>query len=144
MAIDPVKITSFTDSHYFLSNFYSCPVLFEGATYPSAEHAYQAAKIANPDHRLAILNARSPGVAKRMGQDVTLRPSWDAMRISVMRTILAAKFNDSGLRARLLATGSAELVEGNNWNDTFWGVCRGKGSNHLGRLLMELRENLRP
>ena len=33
-------------------------------------------------------------------------------------------------------------VEGNNWNDTFWGVCRGKGRNELGKVLMKVRSEL--
>jgi predicted NAD-dependent protein-ADP-ribosyltransferase YbiA (DUF1768 family) len=43
----------------------------------------------------------------------------------------------------LLETGDAELIEGNDWGDTFWGVCGGKGNNFLGKLLMEVRKELR-
>jgi len=39
-----------------------------------------------------------------------------------MRAVLAAKFSDPDLRARLVATGSAELVEENTWGDRFWAV----------------------
>jgi predicted NAD-dependent protein-ADP-ribosyltransferase YbiA (DUF1768 family) len=46
------------------------------------------------------------------------------------------------LRERLLATGEAELIEGNTWNDTFWGVCKGEGQNWLGKILMEVRKEL--
>jgi len=35
------------------------------------------------------------------------------------------------------------LIEGNTWGDTYWGVCRGRGSNNLGKLLMKIREVLR-
>ena len=44
--------------------------------------------------------------------------------------------------ANLLATGKATLVEGNSWGDTFWGVCRGKGKNMLGKILMRVRKRL--
>jgi predicted NAD-dependent protein-ADP-ribosyltransferase YbiA (DUF1768 family) len=59
--------------------------------------------------------------------------------------LLRQKFTDPGLRARLLATGTALLREGNWWRDTFWGVDQrtGAGQNHLGRLLMEIRDELR-
>jgi hypothetical protein len=55
--------------------------------------------------------------------------------------------NDEMLN-RLLNTGDEELVEGNTWNDTFWGCTRKtdgawKGNNMLGKLLMEIRENYR-
>ena len=46
------------------------------------------------------------------------------------------------LRTKLADTEDEELIEGNTWNDTYWGVCRGVGENHLGKLLMEVREML--
>jgi predicted NAD-dependent protein-ADP-ribosyltransferase YbiA (DUF1768 family) len=56
-----------------------------------------------------------------------------------MRQVLVRKFSHPELRAALLSTGDALLVEGNHWGDIFWGVCRGEGENWLGRLLMALR-----
>ena len=41
-----------------------------------------------------------------------------------------------------MATGNAVLVEKNDWGDTFWGVCSGKGENYLGRLLMQVRKEI--
>lgn len=72
-----------------------------------------------------------------------LRADWDEARVDVMRAVLAAKYSDPDLRARLVATGDAELVEENTWGDRFWGRSRGVGRNMLGRLLMELRDSLR-
>ena len=60
-----------------------------------------------------------------------------------MREVLACKFSEERMTNLLLSTGTQELVEGNAWNDRFWGVCKGVGQNHLGKLLMELRENIR-
>jgi len=132
-------IGRFDEEHAFLSNFYSCELKFEGRSYATAEHAFQAAKTDDPAEREKVRAARSAGSAKALGKRVTLRKGWDKERVSVMEAVLRAKFADPGLRARLLATGSAELVEGNSWNDTFWGVCRGRGQNWLGKLLMKLR-----
>lgn len=56
-----------------------------------------------------------------------------------MEQILRVKFSDPTLRKLLLDTGNAKLIEGNTWNDTFWGVCRGKGQNNLGLILQKLR-----
>ena len=65
------------------------------------------------------------------------------MKLGVMRELLAKKFEPSTeLGEKLKKTKKVKLVEGNTWNDTFWGVCRGKGENWLGRLLMERREEL--
>uniref|UniRef100_UPI00345E83CD NADAR domain-containing protein n=1 Tax=uncultured Duncaniella sp. TaxID=2768039 RepID=UPI00345E83CD len=47
------------------------------------------------------------------------------------------------LAEKLIATGDAELVEGNYWHDTVWGVCDGVGENHLGKILMRVREELK-
>jgi predicted NAD-dependent protein-ADP-ribosyltransferase YbiA (DUF1768 family) len=67
-----------------------------------------------------------------------------------MRRILEDKFSgrNPGLRDALVATGDAELVEGNSWHDNFWGVCscsrckNKEGQNYLGRLLEEVRASL--
>jgi predicted NAD-dependent protein-ADP-ribosyltransferase YbiA (DUF1768 family) len=47
------------------------------------------------------------------------------------------------LRGLLLATGNAELIEGNDWGDTIWGVYQGQGENRLGKILMKIRQELR-
>lgn len=133
------SITSFTGVHAFLSNFHRCKVVFDGAVYPSAEHAYQAAKTQVNSDREKIRLAGTPALAKRFGRLVHCRKGWDEMKISVMRRIIREKFKSGDLRARLLATGDAALVEGNWWGDTFWGVCQCRGENHLGKLLMEIR-----
>lgn len=58
-----------------------------------------------------------------------------------MEELLRLKFADPDLRAKLQATAPGYLEETNNWNDTFWGVCRGRGRNTLGSLLMDIRDN---
>lgn len=61
-----------------------------------------------------------------------------------MRRLVWRKFTDDPYLAELLlATGDEELVEGNVWGDTFWGVCEGKGENWLGKILMDIRKELR-
>ena len=85
----------------------------------------------------------SGGQAKRLGRRVELRSDWETVKIEIMRQVLKSKFtHNPELREKLIATGNTELIEGNNWNDRFWGVCRGVGKNHLGKLLMEIRAEL--
>ena len=61
-----------------------------------------------------------------------------------METLVREKFShNKDLKEMLLETGDAIIEEGNDWNDTFWGVCNGKGENHLGKILMKIREELR-
>ena len=61
-----------------------------------------------------------------------------------MLNLVRAKFKQNpGLAEKLLNTGERELVEGNQWGDTFWGVCSGKGENVLGKILMQVRLEIR-
>lgn len=136
-------ITSFHGERRWLSNFWESPCEFEGTRYPSSEHAYQAAKFLSPVDRRAFRTG-TPGQAKRRGRGGALRQDWERVKLDVMLSCLRSKFTLSAdLRRRLLATGDAKLVEGNTWGDRFWGVCRGQGANHLGRLLMQVREEIR-
>ena len=137
-------IDSFDKEYAFLSNFYEAPVEWEGITYPSNEHAFQAAKVINPVKRLEIAAAATPGQAKRMGRSVNLRHDWEQVKYNVMLDIVLAKFHQHpDLAEALLDTGDAELIEGNWWNDTTWGVCNGVGTNWLGKILMSVRAQLK-
>ncbi len=138
------EIRAFRGEYRWLSNFGLDDVYYEGALYPTSEHAYQAAKTLNPAYREEIRRAPTPGKAKALGSALKLRPGWDTMRVEVMQTVLYAKYwRHEHLRKQLLATGDAVLIEGNHWGDRFWGVCAGEGANHLGKLLMEIRADLR-
>ena len=137
-------ICRFRGEYHFLSNFYPCLIELRGISYPSAEHVFQAEKSDSREHKIAVAHAITPAVAKRIGRTCVLRPEWNRVRIEYMRAILWEKFSQNGALAdRLLDTGNATLIEGNTWGDRFWGVDRaGTGMNHLGRLLMEVREKL--
>ena len=132
-------IEAFVGSYRWLSNFWLVDIEYEGVIYPSVEHAYMAAKTRNVAERYRIAMCATPGEAKRMGGKVTLREGWDGMRLIVMEHLLRKKFSHPELRAKLIATDPYQLTEGNHWGDKFWGVCRGEGENHLGRLLMKIR-----
>lgn len=135
-----MKIDNFEGEFRFLSNFAPSVVHFDGMEFPSVEHAYQAAKTFDKDLRIKIRNAKTPNEAKKLGKKVKLRQDWDDVKIDVMLGLLEQKFAIPELHQLLLNTGDAELVEGNWWGDTFWGVCRGHGKNHLGKLLMTIRK----
>jgi len=137
-------IESFTGEYYFLSNFYPSPIKCEGITYPAVEHAFQAAKTLDKSKRKEFLHIK-PGEAKRKGKRLKpLRDGWDKIRFGIMEEMLRLKFTKhESLKEKLLATGDEELVEGNDWNDRVWGKVDGVGENHLGRLLMKIRAELR-
>lgn len=142
-------INCFDGKYMFLSNFYNASCTFEGKVYPTVEHAFQAAKTLIPEEREEIRKAETPGKAKRMGRAVTLRPDWEEVKTDVMRQCLRSKFRFAPLGIDLINTGNEELIEGNTWHDNCWGNCTCEqcankpGENRLGKLLMEIREELR-
>lgn len=142
-----MTIDSFRGPHHFLSNFYYSEVTLDDEPTPyvylTVEHGYQAAKIKDPASRGVVYTAPSPGAAKRAGRAAELRVDWEEVKIPIMFALLRQKFTDPSLRAMLLATGTEQLIEGNTWGDTFWGVCDGMGDNHLGRLLMQVRDEIK-
>lgn len=137
-------ITAFRGPHRFLSNFWPVTICYEGVSYPSVEHAYQAAKASSRADRMSISLLPTAGDAKRAGRRVAIRPDWEKIKHAVMLELLRAKFAHKTLRAQLLATGDTDLIEGNTWGDRHWGQCPlGTGENWLGRLLMRVRDELR-
>ena len=85
-----------------------------------------------------------PSTAKREGRRVTLRPDWEEVKYQVMYEICCAKFTQNReLREILLATGDEYLEEGNTWGDRIWGTVNGQGNNWLGKILMQVREELK-
>jgi ribA/ribD-fused uncharacterized protein len=117
--------------------------MLDGTIYHSIEHAFQAAKTLDPDERFEIYKAPSPGQAKKLGRQVRLRSDWETVKLEVMEYLLVQKFKQGSPLAKLLVeTGDSQLVEGNTWGDTYWGVCNGIGENNLGKLLMKIRGGL--
>ena len=151
-------IEKFEGVHEFLSNFYKVDpplhITYNGIdsigkgelTADTSEALYQAGKSKNPASYAGI----HAGQAKRQGRKEAMteqeKQDWDGWKKKMlMKRILLLKFdkNHPDLQKKLLLTGSQEIVEGNDWNDVYWGVCDGYGENNLGNLLMEIRRNLK-
>lgn len=136
-------IDSFRGEYYFLSNFYSSKVTYEGITYLNNEAAFQSMKTLDMKERAAFAYL-DPSAAKKAGRRVSLRRDWEDVKIDIMYEICKAKFTQNEeLGRKLLETGDEELVEGNDWNDRIWGKVNGVGANNLGKILMRIREELR-
>ena len=135
-------IPEFQGEYRFLSKFWPAQVELYGVIYPSVEHAYVAGKTMDLSLRRRIAACTTPGEAKRLGRALTLRADWDEIKLDLMLHLVREKFKHPDLAEKLKNTGNVELIEGNHWNDTFWGVCRGKGQNHLGKILMKVRSEL--
>jgi ribA/ribD-fused uncharacterized protein len=128
------------------SNLYPRSIEFDGLTYPTSEHAYQAGKACKPAVRDWILSAPTPSLAAMAAHGLyvwDVVPNWADIKFDRMRAVLRAKFEQhSDLRELLLSTGNARLVEAgtvNNAVNRLWGEVEGKGQNMLGVMLMELR-----
>lgn len=132
MAADHIQY--FNGQYRFLSNFFIEPDLTH------VEGEYQSCKCEPP----AIhLRRKSPRQAKIEGRYLILRADWNQVRIEFMYQLVLRKFRDHPtLLEALKRTGGAYLEEGNTWGDTFWGTVDGIGHNHLGRILMKVREEL--
>lgn len=137
-------IVKFRGKYFFLSNFYPATVCYDGLLYNSSEAAYQAQKA--PEGERKAFQGISAKEAKALGETYCLPEEWAEQRVYIMRRIVEAKFcQNADLMKQLLETRDVLLVEGNDWQDTFWGVDieTGQGENHLGKILMEVREKLR-
>lgn len=137
------KIESFSGEYKWLSNFYSAWVQYAGLEFANVESAYVASKTEDPEERKKIQSIDQPGKVKQYGRTLKLRDNWERVKISIMADLLSQKFDyGTELGQKLLDTEDADLIEGNTWGDTFWGVYNGKGKNILGKLLMAQRNKL--
>ena len=119
---------------------------YEGLEYPTVEHAFQAAKTTEASIRKHFTNKQlPPSQAKRLGRDVPLRSDWDDVKLKVMEDLIYLKFTRPYMVRRLLDTGNIELIEGNYWGDTYWGIDLQSmsGENHLGKILMKTRDRIK-
>ena len=136
-------IDKFEGKYFFLSNFYECPIEYNRLTYQNAEAAFHAQKTFNLELQKEFTTL-NPSRAKKLGRAIPLRKDWEEIKLEHMKAILYCKFmQHPDLKEKLISTYPHELIEGNWWNDKFWGVCKGVGENNLGKLLMELRDSFR-
>jgi ribA/ribD-fused uncharacterized protein len=141
-----IHFYSTRDEYGCFSNFYAAPFVLGGRRWRTSEHYFQAQKFAGTAREEEIRQATSPAVAARMGRSRRhrLRPDWEKVKDAVMREAVRAKFSQNDeLRALLLSTGSAILIE-HTERDSYWGDGGdGSGRNRLGQILMSVREELR-
>ena len=142
---DVINFYRTSDDYGYFSNFAAYPINLDGKMWPTSEHYFQAQKFEDAGHREAIRKANSAMLAARMGRDreKKLRHDWESVKVSVMTDAVRAKFTQHDeLRALLLATGDAKLVE-HTENDNYWGDGgNGSGKNMLGQILMRVRAEL--
>lgn len=154
-------INKFDGRYRFLSNFYPSEIEYQGIKYPTNEHYYVAMKINDPqffkgignlnvnEAREYISTIQTAGQVKRVGRTLSVRKDWDSVKLKVMEYGVRQKFTKHPeLKEMLLSTENHELVEGNTWHDNFFGSCEcekceNRGLNHLGKILMKVRDSIK-
>ena len=125
-----------------MSNFYPVEIECAGLKFKCVESAFQAYKCANVEDREKFVNLTG-AEAKKLGRKIKMRDDWNEIKDYVMYRLVRQKFGrNEKLKNALLKTLDLEIVEDNGWNDTYWGVCKGKGLNKLGKILMKVRNEL--
>ena len=152
-------INRFEGRWNFLSNFYPCEIEYQGILYKSVEAFYVAQKCKNDqmingvyytsaDFKEMISKMINAGSVKKLGKKIKVRSDWDEKKLEFMNWGIREKFKKEELKDLLLSTENLELIEGNYWHDNFYGSCYcekcgNKGKNHLGKILMKVRDELR-
>ena len=138
----PDSINQFKGEYDFWGNRYPCRILWEGLEYRSAEVAFQASKCEDEKERKVYASC-STDKAVLKGKEQTPYSGWEEAKVGIMLSILKAKFEQNPtLMQKLSDTGNRVLLNGNNKQETFWGIDLYSwiGENHLGRILMDIRD----
>lgn len=152
-----MDIKGFQNEYRWLSNFWYAEITLDPFSWkltnkgrlqwftaPTNEHAYQALKMQFYEDAKSILQCDTPAKAKRMARIKPMHTEWERVKLETMYQINLAKYTQHPMLLRkLIDTGDVYIEETNHWNDQFWGVCNGKGENHLGKILMRIRSELK-
>jgi N-glycosidase YbiA len=140
-----VRFYSTKEKYGEFSNFAAFPFVLDGKEWRTSEHYFQAQKFLDEEYRERIRETASPMIAARLGRSrkVPLRADWEEVKVDVMRSAVRQKISSHAELAQLLlSTGDEEIVEAASGDD-FWGCGKdGSGQNWLGRILMEIRQEL--
>jgi hypothetical protein len=149
-------VTFFFRTDSPLSNHHMCQITMDDKIFNCVEQAYfyQKAVMCKDDWAKGrIMAAKSPGMQKGIGEKIKDTPDWDKNKLTVMSQICGLKFSQNvHLKEFLLKTQGTVLAE-DNPKDSFYGIGLSRNSpragdqnnfkhNHLGHILMAIRQNL--
>lgn len=141
-------ISHFRKEYNWLSNFAPATIEYGNMVFSSVELFYIAMKTKDEMMRwnISLVDSSEAGKFKKISKTWELREDWDKIKLEVMEFGLRQKFHQEPFKSKLIETGNQNIVEGNYWNDEFWGVNLkvnpNVGENHLGRLIMKIRDEL--
>lgn len=130
-----------------LSNFSQHAIYLHGKIWRTTEHYYQAQKFSDPAIQEQIRSTANPMLAKNMAKQLEeqgIQPNWQNIKEEIMWQALSAKFTQHPELKNLLISTQQRHIAEHTSNDSYWGDAEdGTGLNRLGRLLMQLRSQLR-
>mgnify|MGYP003479058629 CR=1 FL=1 len=138
----PDVISSFKGEYDFFFFFYGCSFVWQGIRYNNVGSAFHASKYTDEAERKILSRMSAEKVVKK-SVDCTPSIEWEESKLDIMESILLAKFDQNpSLKKRLIETDGCILINGNNKHETYWGVdlYSWKGENHLGKILMTIRD----
>lgn len=135
-------IRGFVGQYDFLANEYPVEIEYNGVKYKSVEHAFHATKTDRPAEWADFANSLSASEAKRIGRCVGCKPDWDKTS-SMVEVVKMKFFRNMDLAEKLLATGNEQLVDSERLNDKQWGLDHGFSDNGLGKILMQVRTEIK-
>ena len=138
----PDVINQFKGKYDFLNNRFGCLFVWQGLQYGNVEAAFQASKCTEESERKVFAGCSADKAALK-GKELVPFSGWEKARLNIMESILQAKFEQNpALMEKLIETGDCLLINGNNKQETFWGVelYSWQGENHLGKIIMKIRE----
>ena len=144
--LDDYQIHDLVKEYFYLCNFYMRDMEYKGRYFTNAEAAYQAEKCINDEDKDAFALGglfSDPTPARDHGQEVPIVDDWDDRRVEIMYDVIKEKFlQNPDLALRLLKTSPCLITKGDRFGDTFWGLTQNGGENHLGNILMYIRDNV--
>lgn len=142
------RVFFYPPEFYVFDNFSSFQIEFEGKSYPTVEHAYHSLRFSQSNVELAekIRTAKSAHEALKISEANKDQENagWDSEKVTVMKKLLHCKVEQHEyVLKKLLQTKDREIIE-DSWRDSTWGWgADHEGRNLLGKLWMEVREEVR-
>ena len=138
----PDVINQFKGEYDFLNNRFGCRFVWQGLQYGSVEAAFQSSKCVDESERKAYAGCSADKAALK-GKELVPYSGWEDDCLDLMESIQRVKFEqNSALMKKLIDTGNRLLINGNNKQETYWGVdlYSWQGENHLGKIIMNIRD----
>lgn len=138
-------VTAFVNDYEFLSNDYECeiPISEDDLVFSNITSALIAKKSNDIGTRRKFTRF-SASKARKKESSIPENDNWEENKDNILYDLLKIKFtHNEDLKNKLLDTYPHDLINNVSYPDIYYGVRFGEGKNVLGKLLMQLRKELR-